>query len=126
MAEDKRDNPYPYPTATDVAGAPGDRETKAARNIISRNITGIPKRGFVLGEADNAPIIRGIKDLTTALYPLIDEVERINEPDPLSGEKAGDLDPDGFGCVVRLVAQVRAILEDHRCPDTPPIETNVG
>lgn len=108
--DSKRANPFPHPTATDVERAPGDRETKAARNIISRNITGIPKRGYMLGENDSAPILQGIKELTRVCYMLLDEIA-----DSECNGRLGD-----------LPQELLDLLEDHRCPDTPPMETNVG
>ena len=114
MAEDKRDNPYPYPTATDVAAAPGDRETKAARNVMSRNVHGIPKRGFILGQSDKSPIMLGIKELVTMVYGLLDAID---------SHIAAD---DKEEWIRTLSGEIRAMLEDHRCPDTPPRETNVG
>lgn len=72
MAEDKRANPYPYPTATEVEAAPGTREEKAARNVVTRYIKGIPSRGYLLGESDHAPIVKGVRDLTEACYALLD------------------------------------------------------
>lgn len=97
MSEDKRANPYPFPTAAEVEAAPGDRATKAARNIATRYIDGIPKRAFLLGEYDNAPIMRGIRDLTMAIYAYL------NAHSEDQTQKA--------------LAQIDSLLEDHRCPD---------
>lgn len=96
-SEEKMKNPYPYPTATDVANAPGSREIKAARNLISRNVEGIPKRGYVLGDCDHAPILRGLEKFTTLVYVLLDLIE------------------DSGGKIAEAEA-VREMMEDHRCP----------
>lgn len=108
MAEDKRANPYPYPTAEDVRNAPGDRTIKAARNIISRRIDGIPKRAYVTGENDHAIILQGIHDLTTVCYKLIDAIDNTA---PLHGDSPL---PDA---VIDANAELVAMLEDHRCPE---------
>lgn len=108
-------NPYPHPTAEEVEAAPGDRAQKAARNIASRAFDGIPRRAFLLGDADHSPVVKGIVDLTTLCYDLIDEVDRQNEPDPISGDTSASLDPDGFGGIVRRAERIREALEDHRC-----------
>lgn len=101
MAEDKRANPFPYPTAEDVAAAPGDRETKAARNIMVRNIQGIPRAPFLRGDSDHAPILQGVKDLTTACYQVLDAFAEESNAHP------------------SLLA-LRDLLEDHGCPPAPP------
>jgi hypothetical protein len=103
---DKSKDPYPYPTATDALSAPGDRETKAARNVVSRHIHGIPKRGYVVGSADEAPILRGVKDLTTATYKLLDMIR-----DRFEDSSESD-----------AIAEIEAILEDHGCPEEAPTE----
>lgn len=95
MAEDKRANPYPYPTAEDVAAAPGGREIKAARNIVTRKVRGIPQRGFLLGEYDHAAVVQGVLDLTTEVYLLLDSL-------------VGEVNPQA--------EVVRKMLEDHGCP----------
>lgn len=105
MAEDKRANPFPYPTATEVLAAPGGRELKAARNIVTRYIEGIPKRGFILGDNDHSAIMRGVQDLTTEVYTLLDSLDGVMNPQ---------------------IESVRAMLEHHGCPDTAPIPTGEG
>lgn len=94
----ERQNVYPYPTATDVANAPGDRADKAARNIVSRRIEGIPKRGYIMGECDHAPVVKGIRDLCEEVYVLLDSLE-------------GEINPQ--------IEVVRKMMEDHRCPEAP-------
>lgn len=68
----ERDNPFPFPTAAEIEASPGTREEKSARFVISRHIQGIPSRGYLLGDCDNAPIYRGVKDLTTAAWAVLD------------------------------------------------------
>lgn len=110
MAEDKRANPYPYPVASEVEAAPGTREQKAARNIMVRHIEGIPKRGFLLGQSDNSPIMRGVHDLTTVVYEMTDAIRRGAEHDVLA--QHADV--------------VEAMMEHHGCPDAEPLPTGEG
>lgn len=99
MTEDKRANPYPYPTAEEFHAAPGTREQKAARCIAARKFGGIPSRAFLLGENDHSPLMLGLLDLTTLCYRLLDEHAE---------------DPDASDTFVEL----RDMLEDHGCPDS--------
>ena len=100
MAEDKRANPFQFPTAEEVAAAPGGREIKAARNIITRKIDGIPKRAFLLGDNDTSAVLRGTKEFVALVYQLVDAVRDVAEPDDLN----------------HLACCVRDMMEDHRCP----------
>lgn len=102
MAEDKLQNPYPYPTAAEVETFEGTREQKAARNIVSRHITGIPKRGYLKGDCDHAPVLKGVVDLTSACYALLDEIGKDDMHDAI--EKAAD--------------RLHLLMEDHRCPES--------
>lgn len=103
MAEDKRSNPYPYPTAEEVEAAPGDRADKAARNIVSRRIDGIPKRGYVLGDCDHAPVVKGVRDFVEAVYAFMDELDEDddNKLTPATREALNRMD---------------AMMDEHRCP----------
>lgn len=101
----ERQNVYPYPTATDVANAPGDRADKAARNIVSRRIDGIPKRGYIMGDCDHAPVVQGVRDLTEVCYDLLDDLELSANGGALTkGSPA---------------ARLKAMLQDHCCPEAP-------
>lgn len=102
-----RSNPIPFPTAEEVEAAPGDRAIKAARNIVSRRIEGIPKRGYIMGECDHAPVVKGIRDLTEAIYDFMDK---------LDGDDANKLTPETREALNRM----DAILDDHRCPEAAP------
>lgn len=96
----ERDSQFPFPTAEEVEAAPGDRAAKAARNIVSRRIDGIPKRAYVMGECDHAPVVQGVRDFAEEVYALIEAIP----PDQMNGtlgEKAHE---------------VRKMMEDHRCP----------
>jgi len=104
-SDHNRRDPLPIPSAEEAESAPGSREIKAARNIVSRHIGGIPKRGYVMGDCDHAPILKGVADLTAMVYNLLDHLDP--EPDAPSPLERETLD---------RIAVVRAMLEDHRCP----------
>lgn len=91
--------PPPTVTAADVEAAPGTREQKAARNVAARRFGGIPTRGYLLGHNDHSPMMRGIADLTTACYKVLDAIP------------AADLN----GTLREEVENLQTILEDHRC-----------
>lgn len=99
----ERASQYPFPTATDAANAPGDREDKAARNVVSRRIDGIPKGGYITGDCDHAPVVKGVRDLTAACYKVLDA---------LDGRFEDSSESDALD-------EMRSILEDHRCPAEP-------
>lgn len=100
MAEDKRANPYPYPSAEEFHAAPGTREQKAARCIAARRFGGIPTRAFLLGDNDRSPLMQGLVDLTTICYQILDEFAEDSNGHP-------------------KLLELRDMLEDHRCPTSP-------
>lgn len=102
----ERHHPYPFPTAEDVDAAPGDRETKAARNIMVRHIEGLVRRPFLLGESDHSPIFKGVKDLTDLCFALLDEWDR---------EKQG-LDESIPDSMADVMENIRDTLNHHGCP----------
>lgn len=100
------ENPYPITTATEVEAAPGDQAVKAARNIMVRYMDGmIPRRGFLLGQNDGSTIMRGVTDLTSLCYKLLFDLDP--EPDAPSQLDSRTL---------ALIAEMREMLEDHKCP----------
>lgn len=105
----ERHHDYPFPTAADVEAATGGREIKAARNIMVRNIPGLIRRPYLMGDSDHAPILRGVADLTTACYALLDDLELSANGGALTeGSPA---------------AKLKAMLEDHGCPAEAPSAT---
>lgn len=72
MAEDKRTNPFPHATMEEIDAVGGSREQRAARFISARRFGGIPTRGYLLGTCDHSPMMKGIVDLTTACFALLD------------------------------------------------------
>jgi hypothetical protein len=98
----ERHNPVPFPIASEVEAAPGTREIKAARNIMVRNVRGVPSRDFLLGNNDHAPILRAVSELTGAAYELIDAVDW----NAVSEEAQS------------AAFKLRQIMEHHGCPET--------
>lgn len=109
MAEDKRANPYPYPTAEEVDAAPGTRQQKAARNIATRHFNGIPIRAFLLGQNDHSPVMQGLAEFTEAVYQLLDFL-------PIDSDS---LRSPGFDEAIR---RVHEMMENHGCPSAPTTE----
>lgn len=103
MAEDKRANPYPYPTAEEFEMAPGTREQKAARCIAARKFGGIPTRAFLLGDNDHSPLMQGLTEFTAAVYKLLDRIED-------SGGKVEEAD------------LIREMMETHGCASGSTME----
>lgn len=108
----ERNNPYPYPTAEEVEAAPGDPATKAARNIMVRHITGVPRRSFLMGDNDHAPVLQGVADLTRVCLAVIEAIPA----DQLNGtlrDRVGELQAtlDHHGCPTQaqLAAEVEAV-----------------
>lgn len=97
MAEDKRANPFPYLTAEEFAATEGTREQKAARCIAARRFGGIPTRAFLLGDNDHSPMMKGVLDLTTLCYQILDEFGEESNAHP-------------------KLLELRDMLEDHGCP----------
>lgn len=75
MAEDKRANPFQYPTREEAKAAPGTREQKAARFVVTRKMGGIPTRAFLVGDNDHSAVMQGVLDLTTAAYTLFESID---------------------------------------------------
>lgn len=99
----ERHNPFPFPIASEVEAMTGSRELKAARNVVARGHKGsIPGRGFLLGESDHAPVVKGVLALTTVCYRLLDAIPA-DQLNGTLGEEARTL---------------REIMEDHGCPET--------
>lgn len=91
--------PFRDATASEVEAAEGSREQKAARFIAARRFGGIPVKAFLLGNNDHSPMMKGIVDLTTVCYALLD------------AWKAGDED------TFRAKAEeMETMLGDHGCP----------
>ncbi len=97
----ERHNPFPYAIASEVEATEGSREAKAARNVVSRHVGGIPKRSYLLGQSDHAPILAGVRDLAAAAYAVIDTVDW-NQVGPEALDACG---------------QLKAVLEHHGCPE---------
>ncbi len=101
----ERESQFPMVTAAEVEAAPGDPATKAARNIMVRNIPGIPRRAYLIGSNDHAPIVQGLVVFTGAVIALLDLLDR--EPDAPNPRFTQE-EQNALGAV-------RLILEDHGC-----------
>lgn len=95
----ERESQFKHLTRAEVEEMPGDRATKAARNVMVRNVTGIPRKAFLTGENDHAPILKGVKDVTEAIYGVLDAIPA----DQLNGT------------LRERVGALNAILDDPRC-----------
>ena len=96
-----RNDPFPYPTAAEVDEAPGSRIDKAARNIVSARIQGIPRRAFLLGHNDKAPVVQSVREFISVVADLIDSIP----PAELTGSLRA------------AVVEVEAMMMDHKCGD---------
>lgn len=103
----ERDSQYPMPTAAEVETMPGDPATKAARNIMVRHIPGIPRGPYLRGQNDHAPILQGVRDLTSAVITALDMIDR--EPDAPNPRFTQE-EQNALGAI-------RLILDDHGCED---------
>lgn len=97
--------PFRDATASEVEAAPGSREQKAARYIAARRFGGIPTKAFLLGDNDHSPMMKGVVDLTTLCWKLIDEWEA--------------KDRESFQA---RIAELKAMLEDHGCSGGEPAD----
>lgn len=104
--DSRQSDPYPYPTAAEVAAAPGDDVIKAARNIVARKIDGIPRRAFLLGQNDHSPVMQSVAEFVGLVDQLL-----------LSIPEA-----DYNGSVKEYGDKLGAMMLDHRCGDqaAPP------
>lgn len=96
----ERENQFPMPTAGEVEEVPGHPAVKAARNIVSRHITGIPKRGYVMGTCDSAPILRAVAEFAEAVQEMIAAIP----------------DSQLNGSLRDRVYDVREMMADSKCP----------
>lgn len=68
------DSNYPHVTPEEWATMEAPRDVLAARLVMSRHVTGIPRRGYRVGSADQAPVSKGVQELAEAAYALLDAV----------------------------------------------------
>ncbi len=96
-----RSDPYPYPTAAEVDAAPGDAVIKAARNIVTRKIDGIPRRAFLLGQNDHAPIVQSVAEFVGLVDQLLLAIP----------------EADYNGSIREYGDKLAAMMLDNRCGD---------
>lgn len=103
MAEDKRANPFPFPTAAEVEAAGGSRAQKAARVVAVNKFDGIPRRAFLLGGNDHSPVMKSLVSFTEVVYELLDRIEPGDEH------------------LADFALSVLVMMEDHGCPNDAPV-----
>lgn len=72
------------------------RDLVAARALMARNITGIPRRPYLTGDNDSAPILRGLREFCAAVYAVVDAVDQT----------------DGYADLIDRNAEVVAMMEE--------------
>ena len=102
-------NPYPQTTAAEIAEVDGTREQRAARIVAQRAFDGIPRRAFLLGQADHSPVVKGIVQLTTAVYKLVDLIDDANNVTDRPTVKE-------WNAIIDANAELVQMMEDHGCP----------
>lgn len=103
-AKTRWNNPAPTTAAAEIESSPGDRAAKAARFIVVRHIPGGPRRTYLIGDNDHAPILAGVRDLTAACFKVLDaENEYLNRGTP---------DRVDLSAAIMELAE---LLADHGC-----------
>lgn len=98
----ERDNPYPAvdKAAWDAAREGVPREIQAARLLLARAVPGIPHRPYLMGDCDNAPILKAVSGFAGLVYDLLDRLD--NEPSDIGHN------PE----IVAAITDVRCAMED--------------
>lgn len=86
----ERESQYPVitPEEWEKIKAEVPREIAAARVTMASKITGIPRRPYLTGSSDSAPVLQGVAELARLVYVLLDATNDIAEM-PASVEDAG-------------------------------------
>lgn len=100
----ERESQYPHVTREDweKIKAETPRARTAARAVIVRQITGAPRRGYLTGDSDHAPILRGVEEFMDKVWALLDSLDHIEGGMPAvvedaASEVAGMMEgPDGL------------------------------
>lgn len=103
------ENPYPQTTAAEIEAVGGSREQRAARIIAQNAFDGIPRRAFLLGQADHSPVVKGIVGLTTAAYKLVDLIDNANNVTDRPTAKE-------WSAIIEANADLVDLMEKHGCP----------
>lgn len=106
----ERDNPYPAVTKAewDKAREGVPRETQAARLLLARAVPGIPHRPYLMGECDNAPILKAVAAMFGKVYSLVDQIDEAN----LNGKERERPTVDEWGRVIDANANLVDEMED--------------
>lgn len=69
----ERENQYPHVTKADweAIKAEHDPANTAARAVVARYITGVPRRAFLTGENDHSVVMRGVTEFTAAVLDVL-------------------------------------------------------
>lgn len=103
-------NPYPMPTDEEVKAwlAATDPATAAARLVMVNAIGGLFQRPYLRGDSDHAPILKGVRALTSICVRLLDDLDP--EPDAPNPR----LDTSTLGLIAELRNMLRHKHEDER------------
>ena len=69
----ERENQFPSVTAAEWQEImeQHDPAQTAARAVVARHITGVPRRAFLIGDNDHSTVMRGVLDYTAAVLDLL-------------------------------------------------------
>ena len=73
----EREAQYPHVTPEEwrEIRAKTPRALAAARVLMCRNIHGIPRRPYLIGDNDHSPILKGLVEFCEMAYRLVDAVD---------------------------------------------------
>lgn len=85
----ERDHQYPHVTPEEWAKIREEHDPAdtAARSIACRHITGIPARGFLIGDNDHSPVMRGVREFTAAVLDLLAVFDAEGRPGAVEAER---------------------------------------
>lgn len=89
----ERENQYPHLTADDwqKIREEHDPADTAARAIVARHITGVPRRAFLVGENDHSSVMQGVRDYTAAV------LDHLTAPSPETERRVRDIMENPLG-----------------------------
>lgn len=69
----ERENQFPHVTKAEweAIKAEHDPAQTAARAVVARHVTGVPRRAFLTGDNDHSVVMRGVLDLTAAVLDVL-------------------------------------------------------
>lgn len=89
----ERENQYPHVTPEEWQRIRDEQDPAdtAARAIVARHITGVPRRAFLTGENDGAVVVRGVKDFAAAV------LDHLTAPTPETEARVRDIMENPLG-----------------------------